>query len=65
LSIGVGGASFGRHSAVGLGVSNGFSLGGGPSLATTLEVVMGKGERPRGMDVYDAKALRRTLGERI
>jgi hypothetical protein len=65
LSLGVGGASFGRHSAVGLGVSNGISLGGGPSLSTTLEVVMGKGERPRGLDVYDARALRRTLGERI
>jgi hypothetical protein len=65
LSIGVGGASFGRHSAVGLGVSNGFSLGGGPSLSATLEVVMGRGERPRGGDVYDARALRKTLGERI
>jgi hypothetical protein len=65
IGLGVGGASFGRHSAVGLGVSNGFSLGGGPSVATTLEVVMGKGPRPGGADVYDARALRENLGQRI
>ena len=35
------------------------------ALSVTLEVVMGKGERPRGYDVYDARALRKTLGERI
>jgi len=64
LSIGVGGASFGSHTAVGVGVSNGFSLGGGPSVAQTIEVVMGKGERPRGGDVYDARALRENLGPR-
>jgi hypothetical protein len=50
---------------VGLGVGQGFSLGGGPSLSTTIEVVMGKGERPHGLDVYDARALRRTLGARV
>jgi hypothetical protein len=62
LSIGVGGASYGHHSAVGVGVSNGFSLGGGPSVVSTIEVVMGKGERPRGQDIYDARALRQNLG---
>jgi hypothetical protein len=65
VSLGVGGATFGRHSAVGVGVGQGFDLGGGPSLSVTMEVVMGKGERPRGYDVYDARALRKTLGERI
>ena len=64
VSFGVGGASFGRRSAVGLGVSNGMSLGGGPSVASTIEVIMGKGERPRGGDVYDARALRQNLGQR-
>jgi hypothetical protein len=64
ISLGVGGASFGRRSAVGVGVSNGFSLGGGPSVSSTIEVVMGKGERPRGLDVYDARALRDNLGRR-
>ena len=65
LSLGVGGADFGRHSSVGVGVGLGaISLGGGPSVASTIEVVMGRGERPRGADTYDARALRRNLGER-
>jgi hypothetical protein len=65
ISLGVGGASFGRHSAVGLGVANGFSLGGGPSVASTIEVTMGRGDRPRGADVYDARALRENLGREV
>lgn len=66
VSLGVGGASFGRHSGVGVGVSTGgMSLGGGPSVSTTIEVLMGRGERPRGADVYDARALRQNLGARI
>ncbi|WP_293676695.1 hypothetical protein [uncultured Phenylobacterium sp.] len=64
LSVGVGGASFGRRSAVGVGVSQGIPLGGGPSLASTIEVVMGKGDRPRGADIYDARALRASIGAR-
>ena len=52
ISFGVGGASYGRSSAVGVGVgSSAMSLGGGPSVAATIEVLMGKGERPRGADV--------------
>lgn len=65
LGVGVGGTDFGHHSAVGLGLGTSFNLGGGPSLATTIEVVMGRGERPRGLDTYDARAIRRTLGERV
>jgi hypothetical protein len=65
VSFGVGGASFGRRSGVGVGVSSGgMSLGGGPSVAATIEVLMGKGERPRGADVYDARALRANIGAR-
>lgn len=65
VGVGVGGGDFGYRSGVSVGVGTTFNLGGGPSLATTIEVVMGRGERPRGDDVYDARALRRTLGERI
>lgn len=64
LSLGVGGASFGGHSAVGLGVSKGFDLGGGPQLAQTIEVIMGKGEPPRDPQVYVARDVRRTIGPR-
>ena len=64
ISLGIGGASFGRHSSVGGGVGTGFDLGGGNSgaSAATIEVFMGKGPKPVGVDVYDAHAVRSTLG---
>ncbi len=65
IGLGVGSGSYGRRSGVGVGLSTGFSLGGGPAVASTLEVVMGRGERPRGADIYDARELRKSLGARI
>jgi hypothetical protein len=64
VSLGVGGADFGRHSGVGLGVGTGFNLGGGSvgASAATLEIFMGRGAKPDGVDIYDARALRSTLG---
>ena len=65
VSFGVGGASFGRHSAVGVGVGKSFGLGdNGPILAQTLEVLMGKGPPPHDADVYDAREIRHTIGPR-
>ena len=64
MSVGVGGGDFGRRGGVSVGVGTDFDLGGGPSLSATVEVVMGRGARPSGPDVYDARAVRRTLGER-
>jgi hypothetical protein len=65
LSLGVGGASFGRRSATGVGVSaGGIPLGGGPALVATLEVMMGKGPKPADPDVYDARGVQRSLRER-
>ena len=61
LSLGTGGTSFGRHSAVGLGVGTSFDLSGPPAQTLTLEVVMGKGARPSDRDVYDAADVARTL----
>ncbi|MET0271413.1 MAG: hypothetical protein ABW360_00335 [Phenylobacterium sp.] len=72
LSLGVGGASGGggygyRRSGTSLGVGLGtsFNLGGGPALATTIEVLMGKGPKPAGADVYDARAIQRSIGQPI
>lgn len=65
IGVGVGGADFGRRGGFGLNTGTSFSLGGGPAVVQTIEVVMGKGERPRGADVYDARALRENLGQRI
>jgi hypothetical protein len=65
ISLGVGGMDFGRRSSVGVGVGTGFDLGGGGSggaSAATIEVFMGRGPKPDGVDVYDAHAVRRTLG---
>ena len=67
ISLGVGGADFGRRSAVGVGVGTGFNLGGGGgygggAAAATIEVFMGRGPKPDGVDVYDARAVRSTLG---
>ena len=60
----VGGMSFGRHSATGVGVGTGFPLSGGPSLQASLEVLMGRGPRPLGEDVYDARGVRASIGGR-
>lgn len=65
MSVGLGSGSFGRRSAFGLGVGTSFNLGGGPAVASTMEVVMGRGPRPSGGDVYDARALRSNLGARV
>ena len=66
MSIGTGGASYGGHSAVGLGIGTSFNLGqGGPPMATTLEILMGKGTTPRGVDIYDAREVRKSVGARV
>lgn len=62
VGVSVGGMSFGRRSAVGAGVGTAFNLGGGPALTATVEVVMGKGEKPAGPDVYDARGVQRSMG---
>ena len=59
FSFGVGGASFGSHSSVGMGVGTGFDLGGGSygATAATIEVFMGKGPKPPSLDAYDARSV--------
>ena len=51
----------GTHTRAGVGVGTGFNLGGGPSVTATLEVLLGRGPKPPGGDVYDARAIRSTL----
>lgn len=64
VSFGVGGGTWGHHGASGVGVSTGFPLSGGPSLAVSLEVLMGRGARPPGGEVYDARGVRASIGGR-
>lgn len=65
IGVGIGGGDFGRRGGISVGTGTSFSLGGGASIAQTIEVVLGRGERPRGGDVYDARALRENLAPRI
>lgn len=62
LSLGGGSSSYGRRSAVGLGVGTSFNLGPGPALTSSLEVVFGKGPAPRDADVYVAQEIIRSVG---
>jgi hypothetical protein len=57
MSVGVGGGNFGYHSGAAVGLGTSFNLGGGPSVASTMEVVMGRGPRPPGANVYDARGV--------
>ena len=62
VGVGVGGSNYGHSSSMGVGVGTSFNLGPGPTVSATIEVVMGKGARPEGMDVYDPRAVRESIG---
>jgi hypothetical protein len=49
---------------VGVGVGSSFNLGGGPAVATSIEVVMGRGPPPSDPDTYDARGVRSSIGAR-
>ncbi|CAN5526268.1 hypothetical protein BH10PSE4_BH10PSE4_36430 [soil metagenome] len=63
ISIGGGSGGYGRRSAVGVGLGTSFNLGPGPALSSSMEVVFGKGQRPRDADTYDARDIVRTVGQ--
>lgn len=60
VSLGTGGGSFGRRSAVGVGIGTSFDLSGGPAYSRTIEVQAGKGAKPA--DGYDARDIVRVVG---
>jgi hypothetical protein len=62
LSLGVGGASFGRRSASSLGVGVGIPLSGDSGAKVSLEVRLGKGQRPSDPNAYDARDVQRLGG---
>ena len=63
VSIGGGTSRYGGYSASGVGVGVGLDLSGPQPTSTTLEIVMGRGEKPSRPSAYDAldvqSALRR------
>ncbi len=65
LSLGAGGGSSGHSGGVGVGLGTTFNLGGGPQVTQTLEIMMGRGPRPSGADVYDARQVRQVIGARV
>lgn len=65
ISVGAGGGSGGYRSGVGVGLGTSFNLGGGPALASTIEVLMGRGSPPTGADVYNTREIARSLGRPI
>lgn len=62
FSFDIGGASFGRSSAVGVGTSTGF--GGEASFVSNLEILIGRGAKPAEPDAYDAREVSRIIRPR-
>ncbi|MDP1914544.1 hypothetical protein [Brevundimonas sp.] len=66
-SIGVGYGSsrssgrYGGYSSSGVGLGVGLNFSGPSAISTTLEVLMGDGERPDRPNVYDARAVQDSL----
>jgi hypothetical protein len=65
ISLGTGGATFGRNSSVGLGVGTSFPLGGAGTRAVTLEVQFGRGARPNDRNAYGAADVSRSIRARL
>lgn len=66
IGAGVGTSSYGRRSAVGVGVGGDLGTVGARRFFTTrLEVLMGEGEKPEGAEVYDAQSVVDTIRGRM
>lgn len=60
VGVGGGGGNFGGSTAVGIGLGTSFNLSG-PVRTETIEVLMGKGERPDRPNSYNAQGIRQTI----
>ena len=65
VSIGAGSSRYGGYRASGVGVGLGFDLSGPQPTSTALEIVMGRGQRPDGPDVYDARGVQDAIRARL
>jgi hypothetical protein len=69
VSFGVGGTSFGGRTATGVGVGVTTPLGGGDGAGTvsavTLEVRLGRGEKPADPNAYDARQVQSAVRARM
>lgn len=69
FSVGVGSSSYGRRSSTGVGVGVTTPLGGGDGAgsvgAVTLEVRLGRGEKPADPNAYDARQVQFAVRARM
>lgn len=68
FSVGVGGASLGGHSGVGVGVGMNFPLGGQQAQqahSATIEMRIGQGAKPADPNAYDAREISANLRARL
>ncbi len=66
LGMGLGTGSYGRRSSVGVGVGGDLGTIGAKKFYTTrIEVLMGKGEKPEGDGVFDARSVSESVRARI
>ena len=57
VSIGGGSSRYGGYSASGVGVGVGLNFSGPQPTSTTLEVVLGRGQKPDRPNAYDARSV--------
>ena len=65
VSIGAGTGRYGGWSTSGVGVGLGFDLSGPQPTSTTLEIVMGRGQRPDRPGAYDARGVQDAIRPRL
>jgi len=61
VSIGGGSSRYGGYSASGVGVGVGLNFSGPQPTSTTLEVVLGRGQKPDRPNVYDARSVQGSI----
>ena len=65
VSIGAGSGRYGGWSTSGVGVGVGLNLSGPQPTSTTLEIVMGRGQRPDRPNAYDARGVQDAIRNRL
>ncbi|MBD7939864.1 CC0125/CC1285 family lipoprotein [Brevundimonas guildfordensis] len=65
VSLGAGSSRYGGYRASGVGVGLGFDLSGPQPTSTTLEIVMGRGNRPDRREAYDARGVQDAIRPRL
>lgn len=65
VSVGAGGGRYGGYSSSGVGVGLGLNFSGPQPSSMTLEIVMGRGERPAHPEAYSARGVMESIGHRM